>query len=263
MEDGFLRSVGLGDTDAPLAVALDDVGVYYDAAAPSRLERLIAAPHDDAQRQRGEALAAAWRDGRLSKYNHARERPAPIAGPFVLVVDQTAGDASIEHGLGTPASFQRMLEAALDEHPDLPVVLKVHPDVIAGRKKAHFDTLSVGQSKRVALLADNAHAPGLLEAAHAVYVVTSQIGFEGLLWGKRVRTFGMPFYAGWGLTQDEVPAPDRRRPVPLENLVHAALVEYPRYLDPVRGGRCEPERLIEWMGAHRRRVGRPAAERAA
>ena len=38
------------------------------------------------------------------------------------------------------------------------------------------------------------------------------MGFEALLWGKPVRCFGMPFYAGWGLTRDELPAPARARP---------------------------------------------------
>jgi capsular polysaccharide export protein len=254
LEDGFLRSVGLGDTDAPLAVALDDVGVYYDAAAPSRLEQLIGAPHDAAQRLRGEALAAGWRDGRLSKYNHAREAPPPVAGPFVLAVDQTAGDASIERGLAAPATFQHMLEAALDEHPGLPVVLKVHPDVLAGRKRAHFDA-TAGQASRVTLLASNVHPPALLEAAQAVYVVTSQMGFEALMWGRPVRCFGMPFYAGWGLTRDERAAPARRRtpqPVVLADLVHAALVEYPRYVDPETGARCDPERVMAWMALQRR-----------
>lgn len=255
VEDGFLRSIALGDTDGPLSVVLDDLGIYYDAQRPSRLEQQIAAPHDDAQRARGAAIAAAWRTGRVSKYNHAREAPPPLAQPFVLAVDQTAGDASIERGLASPASFARMLEAALDENPGLPVLLKVHPDVIAGRKRAHFDALTAGAASRVTVLASNAHPPALIEAAQAVYVVTSQMGFEALLWERPVRTFGMPFYAGWGLTRDELAPPQRRRctnPPSLEDLVHAALVEYPRYLDPETLQRCEVERLIEWMALQRR-----------
>jgi capsular polysaccharide export protein len=263
LEDGFLRSVSLGDTDPPLSVALDDVGVYYDASRPSRLEQLIAAPHGQAQRTRASLIAAAWRTGRLSKYNHARELGIPVDGPFALVVDQTAGDASIERGSATPASFRRMLEAALDENPGMPVVLKVHPDVIAGRKRAHFDALGAGATSRVTLLATNAHPPALLEAAQSVYVVTSQMGFEAMLWGRPVRTFGMPFYAGWGLTRDELAAPRRRSDVPsvtLDDLVHAALVEYPRYVDPETGERCEVERLMEWMALQRRMRERFAAQ---
>lgn len=165
------------------------------------------------------------------------------------------GDASISFGQADARSFHRMLEAALDEHPELPVVLKVHPDVMAGRKRAHFTELSAGQAERVHMLASDAHPPPLLQAAHAVYVVTSQMGFEALLWGRPVRTFGMPFYAGWGLTQDELAPPSRRvtsHKVSLEDLVHAALVEYPRYLDPETLERCEPERLMTWMGLQRR-----------
>lgn len=255
VEDGFLRSVGLGNSDPPLSLSFDDVGVYYDATRASRLEQLIGAPHSPPQKARAEKVASAWRHQRLSKYNHAREASPPVEGPFVLAVDQTAGDTSIERGLASAASFNRMLEAALDEHPRLPVVLKVHPDVIAGRKRGHFASLPRGAADRLRLLASDAHPSSLLERAESVYVVTSQMGFEALLWHRPVRTFGMPFYGGWGLTQDDLPAPDRRRTaqrVTLADLTHAALIEYPRYIDPETLQRCEVERVIEWMGLQRR-----------
>lgn len=254
LEDGFLRSVRPANGDAALSVSVDPVGVYYDAHRPSKLEQDIALARTPAQHARAERLVAAWRNGRLSKYNHARELPPPVAGPFVLVVDQTAGDASIAYGMASEASFLRMLEAALDEHPTLPVVLKVHPDVVEGRKRAHFGALTPGQASRVTMLASNAHPPALLEAAAAVYVVTSQMGFEALIWGKPVRCFGMPFYAGWGLTGDELPAPSRRvgQAVALTDLVHAALVDYPRYIDPETFAPCEAERVVEWMALQRR-----------
>ena len=87
-EDGFLRSLGLGPEDPPLALVLDDRGIYYDATAPSRLDRLVAAPLSDGERQRARGLRQAWCDARLSKYNGARESPPPD-DDFVLVVDQT------------------------------------------------------------------------------------------------------------------------------------------------------------------------------
>ncbi len=251
-EDGFLRSVGLGDLEPALSIVLDDLGIYYDAHGPSRLEALIAAGHTPAEQARARALAAAWRAGRVSKYNHARERPGVLAPGDVLVVDQTAGDSSIGFGLADAGSFHRMLEAALDEHPGARIVLKVHPDVIAGRKRGHFESLTAGQASRVRLQATDAHPPGLLEAAAAVYCVTSQMGFEAMLWGRPVRCFGMPFYAGWGLTGDELAAPLRRGAASFETLVHAALIDYPRYLDPETRERCEPDRLLDWMALQRR-----------
>nr|WP_281915835.1 capsular polysaccharide biosynthesis protein [Caldimonas thermodepolymerans] len=258
IEDGFLRSVSLDDP--PLSIVVDDLGIYYDATSPSRLETLIGRTHTQEELSRAALLRNRWRQGRLSKYNHAREAASTPDTPYVLVVDQTFGDASITHGAADAGSFARMLEAALDEHPQLPVLLKTHPEVVAGRKRGHFETLTPGQAARVRLCAEDVHPCSMLDRAIAVYTVTSQVGFEALLWERPVRCFGMPFYAGWGLTTDELPAPARRRTVQLDDLVHGALVEYARYVDPETMQRCEPERLIEWMSLQRRMRERFPAE---
>lgn len=252
LEDGFLRSVGLGGHEPPLSLVVDDVGIYYDADSPSRLENLIAQPLDAVACARARALARAWRDARVSKYNHLREFAGTLPAHYVLVVDQTAGDFSIRCGQATAASFLRMLEAALAEYPDCTVLVKIHPDVFAGKKRGHFDVAALAARSRVHVLAEDVHPVRLVEGAQAVYCVTSQLGFEALLWGKPVRTFGMPFYAGWGLTHDELPAPSRRGSATLEQLLHAALVMYPRYLHPETGRQCAVEDLINWMGLQRR-----------
>lgn len=252
VEDGFLRSAGLNHQEPPRSVVVDDLGIYYDAAAPSRLETLIAESLSVSQQNRARCLVEQWRAARVSKYNHARDYTGKLPRPYVLVADQTRGDASIRHGHADASSFQRMLETAALEHPDCTLLLKVHPEAMSGRKRGHFDRDAVSRLPRVEVLAEDVHPAGLIEQAEAVCTVSSQMGFEGLLWGKPVRTFGMPFYAGWGLTRDELPAPQRRVSVPLENLVYAALVAYPRYIDPETGKRCEVERLLEWMALQRR-----------
>lgn len=253
IEDGFLRSIGLGNQDPPLSIVVDDLGIYYDASGPSLLENQVSRPLLAEETDRARSLICAWQAGRVSKYNHARENKDGLpGGRFVLLVDQTRGDASLRYGLADQRSFSRMLEAALDENPHSTILLKVHPDVFVGRKAGHFDNLTPGQAARVLVLERDIHPAGLLERAEAVYTVTSQMGFEGLLWDKPVRTFGMPFYAGWGLTRDELRAPDRRREVPLEKLVHAALVDYSRYIDPETGIRCEVERVLEHLALQRR-----------
>lgn len=252
LEDGFLRSVGLGNIDPPLSIVVDDAGIYYDATRPSALETLVAHPLDTEQIRRAQALAELWRQGRVSKYNHSREMRVGLPERYMLVADQTQGDMSIRYGLADASNFMRMLEAALDEHPGKTIVLKVHPDVFAGQKRGYFDRLTPGQASRITVLGKDAHPAGLLERAEAVYVVTSQLGFEGLLWEKPVRTFGMPFYAGWGLTRDDLPAPDRRRQAALENLIHAALLDYPRYIDAETGMRCEAEQVLRHLALQRR-----------
>jgi capsular polysaccharide export protein len=250
-EDGFLRSLGLGSESPPFSLVLDDRGIYYDARHPSRLETLIAAPLAPAARRRAETLRQLWCAERLTKYMGAVESPAPPE-PFVLVVDQTAGDRAIGGALADAASFSRMLQAAMAEHPHHRIVLKLHPDVVRGRKRGHFEAAALADP-RILLSADGGHPAALLERASAVYVVSSQLGFEALLWGRPVHCFGMPFYAGWGLTRDALAAPERRRGgSDLERLIHAALIAYPSYLDPHSWRPCSPERLMRVLGLQQR-----------
>jgi len=254
LEDGLLRSLAKGRQHPPLALLVDDLGVHFDASQPSRMEQRIQQPLTPAQHNRARALQTQWCDQRLSKLNPARDSPAP-AGPFVLVVDQSAGDLSIGLGQATPESFRAMLQEALSNHPDCQVVVKVHPDVIRGRARGHFRRRDL-QHPRIRLCADGLHPAALLEQAQAVYVVTSQMGFEALLWGRTVHCFGMPFYAGWGLTVDRLPAPARRgASVPLEAVVHAALVQGSRCVDPHRHQPCPIETLMEAIGLQRRLQG--------
>ena len=44
LEDGFLRSLGLGVAGwPPFSMVHDDLGIYYDTSRPSRLEQLLLA----------------------------------------------------------------------------------------------------------------------------------------------------------------------------------------------------------------------------
>ena len=63
--------------------------------------------------------------------------------------------------------------------------------------------------------------------------LTSLGGFEALLRGISVTTYGLPFYAGWGLTDDKLNnhkwAKRRTRKLTIEELTFITLVEYPLY----------------------------------
>ena len=251
VEDGFLCSTGRADT--ALSFVFDSHGIYYDATSPSDLETITQENLSDAERAEAQGIIRLWRSERLSKYNAARDKVEAPKNRYVLVCDQTYGDASISCGLANSESFGLMLRAALADYPNHTVILKTHPDVVTRGKKGHFDLSSLEINDRVQLLSEPVHPSKLIEHAAAVYTVTSQMGFEALIWGKPVRCFGMPFYAGWGLTEDELPTPDRRKPVSLEQLVHAALVKYPRYVDPVTMQRCEPKVTCRHVGLQRRK----------
>ena len=256
LEDGFLRSMHPGASSPTCSLVVDDLGIFYDAMTPSRLESMIAAPLSAEENERALRLIAQWRAAGVSKYNYAPD-PAQLADttdtPYVLVIDQTANDASVQYGYADAESFRTMLDAAMRLYPGCKVVVKEHPEVKLGRKQGYVGAmLDRGEYRDVLRLQEDVHVVPLLRQATAVFVVTSQVGFEALLHGKPVHTFGMPFYAGWGLTQDALRAPERRIQVSLPQLAFAALVRYTRYVSPHTGQRCDVEDAIEYLALQRR-----------
>ncbi|MEO1491051.1 MAG: capsular polysaccharide biosynthesis protein [Pseudomonadota bacterium] len=251
IEDGFLRSIYPGSQGAPpISIVLDDLGIYYDGRVPSRLEQMIEAGEwDDETLARATAGIARLRAAGLSKYSPPATETPPKPG-FVLVVDQTAGDASIV-GAGTSAeTFSRMLDAARVEHPGKTIVIKTHPEVAAGTKTGH-DLPSAARSGEVMLIGSVA-SWDLLDAAEAVYTVSSQLGYDALLAGKPVRTFGAAFYAGWGLTEDESLIPRRTARPDIRALFAACHLAYPIYYDPWRDRLCAFETAVDVLSAQRR-----------
>ena len=266
LEDGFLRSLGLGVAGAPLhSLIVDYSGIYYDATRPSDLESRIAEQTlTSGQLDRAREGIELLHRYRLSKYNHAPDRAPAGMKPGVarvLVVDQTAGDASIQYGLASADSFTQMLEAAVAENPDSDILVKVHPDVVAGKKQGHLLQLARRHGCRV--IDDDVNPWSLLDVVEQVYVVTSQLGFEALLAGKKVHCFGMPFYAGWGLTEDRVQSERRGVARSLGAVFHAAYLDYCRYINPYTGQRCEFEDTVALLADQKRVRDRFAGDWAA
>ena len=90
----------------------------------------------------------------------------------------------------------------------------------------------------------------LLDCVDEVHVLTSLAGFEALLRGRRVETYGQPFYSGWGLTTDHCPVARRKRILDLDELVAGTLILYPTYVSLKSRRFTTPENaldeLLEW-----------------
>jgi len=137
-----------------------------------------------------------------------------------------------------------LLRAARAAHPDAVLVYKPHPDVEAGLRQGDVPGMVLEDTK--AITAANADPIALIDACDEVWTMTSLLGFEALLRDTPVTCLGVPFYAGWGLTRDLAQVPERRRVhIPLEGLIHAALIDYPRYFDPVSKRPCPVEVAVE------------------
>ena len=80
--------------------------------------------------------------------------------------------------------------------------------------------------------------------------MTSLLGFEALIRDVSVSCYGAPFYAGWGLTDDRMAMPERRKARPTQTqLIHACLIDYPRYHDPQTGLACPVEVVVDRLAA--------------
>ncbi|MGB1236045.1 MAG: capsular polysaccharide biosynthesis protein [Planktomarina sp.] len=253
VEDPFYRSVLTGrDGDAPMGLLIDHKGSHYDAAQPSDLEDILAGhPLDDpAQLRQAQICMAQISRWRLSKYNATPlNAPRPKRG-YVLVIDQTRGDASIPLSGATALTFHQMLEAARIAHPDKRIVIKTHPETTAGHRQGHFTQADLqGDDK----LWDHPTAPqDLFSGAVAVYAVSSQMGFEAILNGHRPHIFAQPFYAGWGLTQDAVPPYRRNRRLTPVQLFTGACLIYPKWFNPHSGRLCDFSTALRNLSAQTR-----------
>ncbi len=274
LEDGFIRSFGTGQIAVSLSLLVDHSGVYYDCFHSNDIEKLLVS---DANLLCDgiyiEDLICArkmlvWYH--LSKYNHAPDFDPHVFQKHdwahrkkILVIDQTFGDMSLVYGGADAESFQRMLVAARAEHPEALIVVKTHPEVSGGKKRGYLS--HVQEDEHTCVLREAVNPIQLLQAVDAVYVVTSTMGFEALLVDKPVTTFGVPWYAGWGVTDDRVtfeqaqeiwkkteptlsktqrkinrllpPQTDwtlrRTKKRTVDELFAAAYMQYARYLNPV------------------------------
>ena len=254
LEDGFLRSFGLGRTGAPpLSLIVDDLGVHYDATRPSRLEQTLQQGGFTAEElATAEQALGLLRREALSKYNAGLPVPEGAFPPDeerVLVVDQTAGDAGVRYGRAGPQTFAHMLEAALEENPHATIYVKTHPDVLAGKRRGLLPRIS---HPRVRMLTENWHPADVLRHFGRIYVATSLMGLDALIAGCRVHCFGLPFYAGWGLTEDEQHCERRTARRTLTELIAAAFIRHAVYLDPETGGRGDFFAVARHLARQRR-----------
>lgn len=240
LEDGFLRSSSLGvQGDTPMSMVVDPIGIHYLSQRPSLLENILQTPDHitPAELHTAGVLITLMRDTGIGKYNHAPDLPSddPLGRerPLILVVDQTYGDFSIPGGGLCEADFVRMLDAALAEHPDADVRVRIHPDCVAGYKRSCL--LEAAQQRGLTIESRVVSWSSLARRAARVYVGTSQAGLEALILGIPVTCFGLPFYAGWGLTDDRMAIARRTATPTLEQLVAAAYIRYCRYIDPHTG----------------------------
>lgn len=252
LEDGFIRSVGLGVDGAKLlSIVEDDIGIYYDATSQSRLEKILSEhKFDNELLQESKWCIDFITTHNISKYNNAPNISKNLIQKYelensnnILIIAQTDGDASLVYGLGDKFSTTDMIDAAIKENPNSNILLKIHPDVLSGKKKSDINISNL--DSKIKIIAEDINPISLLKYINKVYTKTSGMGFEALMCRCECVCFGMPFYAGWGLSDDRVQAPLRRnRTLSIEELFAGAYILYAKYIDAYTGQNTTLKRVL-------------------
>ncbi len=260
LEAAFLRSINTfcEQNEAPeyrydIGCVLDYLTAYYDATRPSYLELMLNDKNliiTDEQKQRARKCIDKIVQNHLTKYNCQ-----PIFTPNIgregakkiLVVDQSFGDGSIKKGMASIFTFEQMLDAAINENPEADIIVKTHPDTNTGMKTGYYNDMDLRDKKNVYFYTDPINPISLIQYVDKVYVATTQLGFEALMCGKETHIFGMPFYAGWGYTNDRQTCSRRTNKRTIEEIFYIFYILYSYYIDPVKKNFCEIEEAMDYL----------------
>ena len=252
LEDGFIHSYGMRKSRVPFSICFDKNGIYYKYNSESRLFNLIQKELSNEEFLRARRIIKLWKQCSISKYNFSNFINPPKQ-KYILLIDQTFGDLSIYYGGANKDSFSKMFHFAYKNWPDHKIIIKVHPDVIKSKKNGYLDK-NLYSKKNVVVISEIGQINKLIKFSSAVCVVTSQVGFEALIYGKDVHVFGRPFYYGLGLTIDHCIGKEykNKKCASLEQLVFGSIVKYQYYLDPRTKRHCEVEDIMDFINTNRK-----------
>lgn len=235
LEDGFIRSLDLGINNSPsFSLVYDEVGIYYDASAPSKLENILNTYFfNQNELQEAKKAIALIKKYQISKYNNFFTIPQDYFTQNedrVLIITQVSNDASLKFGLAEKFNTLNIINDAINENPKSTIYIKIHPDVLMGKKHSDFNVKKL--PKNCKIISENFNPIDLLQYFKKVYTKTSGMGFESLMMGCECVCYGMPFYAGWGVTHDKITCARRIKQRSIEEIFYAAYILYTQYFNP-------------------------------
>ncbi|MBE0405686.1 capsular polysaccharide export protein, LipB/KpsS family [Psychrobacter sp. AOP22-C1-22] len=261
IEDGFIRSVGIGLSKEPaLSITLCGSNTaYYDSYKASSFEKILNSDRlfTDEELLKAKNSIKLITDNHISKYNDSPHLPVSIgrdSARKVLVVDQRYGDQSVVCAKANENDFQRMLIDAIQDNPEADIIIKRHPDAVKGAKGSYFSDENVEFTRdinNVYLIDYDIHPHQLLEIVDKVYVCSSGLGFEALLYNKEVICYGVPFYSNWGITTDKIVEDRRIKNRTIEEVFYISYIECSRYYSPDLERVCDIDDCINYIIKYR------------
>jgi len=248
IEDAFIRSVALGSGFAkPYSLSIDSRGIYFDPRKPSDLEHILQTHQFSSELlERAKSVRAKVVASKFSKYNHLAHQELSIDREkyekVILVTGQVEDDMSMKFG-AFGLNNSDLLQMVKERNPNAYIIYKPHPDVLSGNRVGHIPKAITHRCANE--IQTDISIDSCIAVSDEVHTLTSGAGFDALLREKKVFTYGMPFYAGWGLTTDYRTCDRRTRKLSLDELVASTLILFPRYISPRTGAFCEVEQTLQ------------------
>ena len=237
IEDGFIRSIGAGVLHTrPASLCMDKMGIYFNAHKSSMLENILNTydfKDDSKLMSRARLAIDIITNAQLTKYYNIQEKDQyehfkKTENYSILVIGQVEDDASIQFGKSKIILNTDLVRQAHKDYPNANIYFKPHPDYLANTRKS---ISNIEKIKDIcAILPENINLNEIFKKVDHVYTITSLLGFEALIRGIKVTTFGAPFYSNWGLTDDRSKIKRRKRILTLTELVAATYFLYPKYV---------------------------------
>ncbi|WP_261845147.1 capsular polysaccharide export protein, LipB/KpsS family [Aliamphritea ceti] len=238
MEDGFVRSASIGASHSvPYSLVIDKSGaLYYDGSKISDIENLLNNydyEADPTLLNKSRQSLALLQELRISKYNQSDELLTPPVRNIktktvVAVLGQVDSDASIRLGNPDNWSSEELVRLAAYENPESEILYRPHPEIYKGYQKSRFKKKKI--ENFAAISSPDLSMSEFLDGVDHVYTITSLTGLEALIRGIKVTVVGVPFYAGWGLTDDRITIKRRQRALTIDELFAGSYLLYPQYL---------------------------------
>ena len=230
-------------------MCVDNEGLYYNSRETSQLEQMLIEFDEDKNSEiveRSKKCISRILGESVTKYNIETKNivELPANGKKrVLVLGQVETDKSIQFGCSKSITNNQLVLLAKAENPDADIIYKPHPDVLSGK------VLKLTKPEDVENIAtviyDSVSLPEMIDKVDHVYTITSLSGFEAVLRGKKVTTFGAPFYSGWGFTDDRQVVERRQRTLTPEQVFAVTYLLYSRYINPITYERVELEQALD------------------
>lgn len=259
-EDGFLRSPFVSSiSKQPYSLVIDTQAPYYDYSKRTDLEALICQTElNQEQYQEAQKVIDYFTQHRLGKFSITSDTdidPEGFTEGSILLIDQVAGDLSLQYGGVTERTAQYTVNTIREKYPNQKIYLKLHPEVFAGKKKGCFDFI---HNDPDVVCIPKGELSYLLTKKPHVHVLTSLAGFEACLHGCQTTTYGMPWYAAYGITEDLHPdikqLQQRRKVTDLQTLFYCAYMQYTHYIDPISQKTLDIMTIMQFFARIKRHI---------